>query len=342
MTGASPSARGISGVRKAAVLLVLLGEEAATGIYRQLSETQIQALTREIAQLDNLAPETAAEVLEEYYRLTMTQQYLAQGGNSYARALLVKAFGEDGADKLMHQVTQAQELSDSQLNALHKADPQQLARFLEGEHPQTIALILAHLDGKAASSLLMKLPESLRAEAVKRLALLRNFSPEMAQKVSVVLHKRLQALGEQSRRAYAGFKGVADVLNRLEPIAVTSILETIESEDANLALNIRNLMFTFNDLLGVNETGIRELVSRLDKKVLALALKGAPEELRNHLMKAMSSRAIEMLKEDMEVLGPVRAKEVNKAQQEAVATARQLEAEGKIVLKAESADEYVM
>ena len=264
------------------------------------------------------------------------------GGDAYARSLLVKAFGEEGAKALMEQVSRAQELSASQLDSLQKADPQQLARFLESEHPQTIALILAHLDSKPASTLLMKLPEQVRAEVVKRLALLRNFSPEMAQRVSLVLHKKLQALGEQSRRAYAGFKGVAELLNRLEPNTVKAILETIEAEDAKLALNIRNLMFTFDDLLGVPESGIRELVARLDKKVLALALKGASEEVRNHLLKTMSSRAVDMLKEDMDVLGPVRARDVNKAQQEAVATARKLEEEGKIVLKPESADEYLV
>ena len=342
MSSASLSPGSLNGLRKAAVLLVLLGEEAATTIYRHLSQPQLQRLTQEIAELNSISPEMAGQVLDEYLRLALTQEYLAQGGDGYARALLVKAFGEEGANTLMEQVTRSQELSASQLDTLQKADPQQLARFLEGEQPQTIALILAHLDAKPASTLLMKLPDAVRAESVKKLALLRNFSPEMAQKVSIVLHKRLQSLGEQSRRAYAGFKGVADLLNRLDPMAVKSILETIESEDATLALNIRNLMFTFDDLLGVQESGIRELVARLDKKVLALALKGASEEVRAHLMKAMSSRAIEMLKEDMEVLGPVRARDVTKAQQEAVAAARKLEAEGKIVLKAETADEYVM
>ncbi len=342
MSSASLSPGSLNGLRKAAVLLVLLGEEAATTIYRHLSQPQLQRLTQEIAELNSISPEMAGQVLDEYSRLALTQEYLAQGGDGYARALLVKAFGEEGANTLMEQVTRSQELSASQLDTLQKADPQQLARFLEGEQPQTIALILAHLDAKPASTLLMKLPDAVRAESVKKLALLRNFSPEMAQKVSIVLHKRLQSLGEQSRRAYAGFKGVADLLNRLDPMAVKSILETIESEDATLALNIRNLMFTFDDLLGVQESGIRELVARLDKKVLALALKGASEEVRAHLMKAMSSRAIEMLKEDMEVLGPVRARDVTKAQQEAVAAARKLEAEGKIVLKAETADEYVM
>ena len=332
----------LNGIRKAAVLLVLLGEEAATSIYRHLSQTQVQRITREIAELSRIDPETAANILEEYQRLSLTQDYLTQGGDSYARNLLVKAFGEDGAKGLMEQVERAQQLSASQLDSLEKTDPQQLARFLEGEHPQTIALILAHLDSKPASALLMKLPEQLRAESVKRLAMLRNFSPEMAQKVSLVLHKKLQSLGEQSRRAYAGFKGVAEMLNRLEPNTVKAILETIESEDAKTALNIRNLMFTFDDLLSVPEAGIRELTARLDKKVLALALKGASEEVRDHLLKTMSSRAVEMLKEDMEVLGPVRARDISKAQQEAIAVARKLEEEGKIVLKPESADEYVV
>ena len=181
---------------------------------------------------------------------------------TYARYLLVKAFGGDGAKALLEQVSRAQDLSASQLDALQKADPQELARFLEDEQPQTIALILAYLEPKPASALLMKLPEAVRVEAVKRLALLRNFSPEMAQKVSLVLHKRLQPLGEQSRRDYAGFKSAADLMNRLEPAAMKAVLDDIESEDAKLALNIRNLMFTFDDLLGVPENGIRELVAQ--------------------------------------------------------------------------------
>jgi flagellar motor switch protein FliG len=340
-TAASPTA-GLNGVRKAAVLLVLLGEEAATTVYRHLSQSQLQRLTREIGELNGVKPETAAQVLEEYYRLSLTQDYLAQGGDEYARSLLVKAFGGDGAKALLEQVVRAQDLSATQLDTLQKADPQELARFLEDEQPQTIALILAYLDAKPASAVLMKLPEAVRIESVKRLALLRNFSPEMAQKVSTVLHRRLQTVGEQSRRNYAGFKSAADLMNRLEPGAMKSVLDAIESDDAKLALNIRNLMFTFDDLLGVPENGIRELVARLDKKVLTLALKGASEELRNHLMKAISSRAYEMLKEDMEVMGPVRAREVNKAQQEAVAVARKLEAEGKIILKPETGDEYIV
>lgn len=336
------SAARMAGPRKAAILLVLLGEEAASAVYKNLSDAEIQRITQEIAELNQVDPATATQVLEEYRQLTLTQEYLAQGGKDYAAKLLVKAFGEDTAKTLLEQVSLAQEMSASKLDSLQKADPQQLAKFLEGEHPQTIALILAHLDSKQACALLLKLPEQVRGESVKRLAQLRQFSPEMAQKVSFVLHKRLQTLGEQSRRAYAGFKGVADLLNRLDPVSGKAILEMIEQDDPDLALAIRNLMFTFEDLLGVPEAAIRELLAQVDKKTLALALKGAPEELKAHVYKCMSSRAVEMLKEDMDVLGPVRSRDVVKAQQEAVAVARRLESEGKITLKSESEDEYLL
>ena len=330
------------GLRKAAILLVLLGEEIAIEIYRNLPERDLQQLTQEIAELDYIDPQSALAVLEEYYGLALTQDYLAQGGTEYAEKLLVKAFGSDGARQLLGQVSRAVEMSAGKLDSLQKADPQQLAKFLEGEHPQTIALILAHLDAKQASVLLMRFPENLRAETVKRLAQLRQFSPEIAQKVSMSLHKRLESLGEQHRRAYAGVQGVADLLNRLDPVPSKAILEAIEKEDPKLALNIRNLMFTFEDLLGVPEAGIRELLSQLDKKTLAMALRGATEELKSYIFKSMSSRAVEMLKEDMEVLGLVRSRDVIKSQQEAVAVARKLEAEGKISLGADEEDEYVV
>jgi len=336
-----PNTNSFPGVRKAAVLLVLLGDEIASQIYRHLPEEDLEKLTQNIAEMEYIDPPMALTVLDEYHRMTLTQDYLAQGGTDYAQKLLIKAFGEEGARALLRQVSHAAEMSAGKLDSLQKADPQQLAKFLEEEHPQTIALILAHLDSKQASELLVRLPESLRAETIKRMAQLRQFSPEIAQKVSLALHKRLQALGEQHRRAYAGFQGVADLLNRMDPVQAKVILEAIEKDDPKVALGIRNLMFTFQDLVGVPEVGIREWLGQLDKKTLALALRGATEELKTYIFKSMSSRAVEMLKEDMEVLGPVRSRDVIKAQQEAVAVARKLEAEGKISLGAEE-DEYVM
>jgi len=328
-------------MRKAAVLLVLLGEDIASQIYRHLPQEDLEQLTKEIAELEYIDSETALSVLEEYHRMALTQDYLAQGGTDYAQKLLVKAFGDDGAQQLLRQVSRAAEMSVNKLGSLQKADPQQLAKFLESEHPQTIAITLAHVDSKQASELLMRLPEALLAETIKRMAQMRQFSPEIAQKVSLALHKRLQALGEQHRRAYAGFQGVADLLNHMDPVQAKLILETIEKDDAKVALGIRNLMFTFQDLLGVPEAGIRELLGQLDKKSLALALRGATEELKAYIFKSMSSRAVEMLKEDMEVLGPVRSRDMIKAQQETVAVARKLEAEGKISLGGDE-DEYVV
>ena len=330
------------GLQKAAILMVLLGEESASHIYRHLPEGDVQRLTRRIAELEHFKPETAVAVLEEYYRLTLTQGYLAEGGPEYAQKLLVKAFGETGAKRLLEQVSNPLEQNAVHLESLQEADPQQLAKFLEIEHPQTIALILAHLNSRQASTLLLRLPEEIRGETVKRLAQLRQFSPEVAQKVALALNKRLESLGEQSRRAYAGFKGAADLLNQLEPIASKGILESIEKDDPKMALSIRNLMFTFEDLLAVPEAGIRELLGQLDKKTLALALRGTNEELKNLIFKSMSSRAVDMLKEDMEVLGAVRAKDVHQAQREIVDVARRLESEGKIMLSAESQEEYVV
>src|SRR5271165_1681569 len=322
--------------------MVLLGEEAASHIYRNLPEGDVERLTRRIAELEHFKPETAIAVLEEYHQLTLTQGYLAEGGPDYAQKLLVKAFGENGARRLLDQVSNTLEQNAVHLESLQDADPQQLAKFLELEHPQTIALILAHLNSRQASELLMRLPEEARAETIKRLAQLRQFSPEVAQKVAVALNKHLESIGEQSRRAYAGFKGAADLLNQLEPLSSKAILETIEKDDPKMALGIRNLMFTFEDLLGVPESGVRELLGQLDKKSLALGLRGASEELKNLVFKSMSSRAVDMLTEDMEVLGAVRAKDVNQAQREIVDVARRLEAEGKLVLSAESQDEYVV
>jgi flagellar motor switch protein FliG len=332
----------ITGTRKAAIFMIAVGEDAASAICQNLSEGEVQVLTKELAEIRSVAPDVMGEVMEEYRQLSVTQDYVAQGGIEFAAQLLMKAFGEEVAKNLIEKVVRLQEMSASKLDSLQKADPQQLARFLENEHPQTVALILAHLDAKQGAALLMKLPDQVRAEAVKRLALLRQFSPEMAEKVSVVLNRRLQSLGEQSRRTYAGFKSVAELMNRLEPASARAILENIDRDQPKLAINIRNLMFTFEDFVTVNELGIRELLSNLDKKTLALALKGASEELRSHIFRSMSSRAVEMLKEDMDALGPVRTRDVGKAQQEAVAVARKLEMEGKITLKPEGDDEYVV
>jgi flagellar motor switch protein FliG len=332
----------LSGQRKAAILLVLLGDEAAAGVYKMLPPNELRQITQEIAELEYISPEVAAKVLQEYHDLSMTQEYLSQGGQEFASKLLIKAFGEAGARSLLEEVTKAQELSSQNLDTLQRTDPQQLAKFIQGEHPQTIALIVAHLNVRTARVVLMLLPEKIRAQAVKRLAQLQQFSPEMVKKISMVLHRRLTGMGQQSRRSFGGVKAVADLLNNIDQEATKSILASIEQDNEPLATSIRNLMFTFEDFLDVQDAGLRELLGQLDKKSLAVALKGASDDLKNHFFKGMSSRAVEMLKEDMEALGPIRSRDVQAAQQEAVTVARKLEAEGKIALKSEQEEAYVV
>jgi flagellar motor switch protein FliG len=332
----------MTGIRKAAILLVLLGDDAASEVFRHLSTPEVQRLTQEIADLSYISSGTATQVLQEYHQLSLTQEYLAQGGQEYANQLLVKAFGKEGAGTLLEQVLQAQEASVANLDTLQKADPEQLVKFVEGEHPQTIALVLAHLGARTATSLLVLLPEKLRAEAVRRLAVMQQFSTEMVKRISVVLHKKLAALGEQSRRAYGGVSAVAEMLNRVDRKCCEEILTAIEQQDPKLSLAIRDLMFAFEDLSTIPEASIREVLSQVDKKTLATALKGASEDLKNHFYKSMSSRAVEMLKEDIEALGPIRSRQVHQAQQEIVNLARKLEADGKIALKSYGDDAYVV
>ncbi len=341
-TGLAQQQAQLTGARKAAILLAVLGEEAAATILRALPEDDLQRVTQEIARLGAVPKEVSIKVMEEYQQLAVAQEFIAQGGQDAAQRMLVKAFGENGAREMVQRLIRANELNANRVDSLQRIDSKQLARFLEGEHPQTVALILGHLEAKQASALLMHLPPPVRAESVKRLAQLRQFSPEMAEKVSKVLNRRLRAVGEQTKRTYSGFQSVADLMNNIDATTSREILELIEKEEAKLAASIRDLMFTFEDFLSVPEIQIREVTGAVDKKVLTLALKGASEELRSHFFQTMSSRAIEMMKEDAESLGPVRSKDVAKAQLDVVALARTLESEGKIALKSDGADEYVV
>ena len=332
----------ISGVRKAAVLLVAVGEELAKEILRALPEEDVQRITEELADLRGITPELSSEILEQFWELLETQNFMVHGGLDYASRLLKETFGEERADDLLAMVRQSQEASQGNLAKLQRTDPQQLGKLLDSEHPQTIALVLAHLDPRRASMVLDNLSEDHKVLSIQRLAEMRQFSPEMAQKVAHILHRRLENMGDTARKSYSGFKAVADLLNRLNAEESKKILETIEDGQPELALAIRNLMFTFEDLVTVPPATVREIVSGVDKRQLALALRGAKEELRAQIFKAMSSRAVEMLKEDMEVLGPVRSREVAQAQQEILNLARRLEAEGKVVLKLEAGDEMLV
>lgn len=338
-----PPGMASTGLRKAAVLMVALGDANAKEIYKQLNEDEIEQLTQEIASLETVSPDVSQAVLEEFHELIETQQYLAFGGLEYAKRILVETFGTQRAEALLSQVERSREASDSNLalSLLQKMDMQQLSKFLEDEHPQTAALVLAHLDARASSQALLALPEEMRISVVKRLVEMRHFSEEIAQKVGQILRHRMESLGRDRSKSYSGYKVVADLMNRMDAPVTKQILESIERDNPEMALNIRNLMFTFEDFVTVPASSMAELVPQIDKALLAMALKGAKENLRMHFFSALSSRAVEMLTEDIEVMGPVRGREIVKAQTEILNIARSLEAEGRLFLKPEADDEYV-
>jgi flagellar motor switch protein FliG len=332
----------IPGLRKAAILMVALGDDLAKTLFQSLSDTDVRRVTDEITRLGEVPAQQLTQVMTEFYGLLETQQYMVRGGPEYALKLLTEAFGASKAEDLLAQVKRVRERDNGDMAILQKMEPQHLSKFLENEHPQTIALVLAHLDAKRGSAVLMSLHGQLRVDVVRRLAEMRQFSAEMAQTVAMVLHKRMEGAGSGGRKSYSGFKAVAELLNRLDQIESKGILEEIEHDEPQIAIGIRNLMFTFEDLVTVPPESIREFIAAADKKVLAMALKGGRDNVKAHLFRAMSSRAVDMLKEDMEVMGPVRMRDVSHAQQELLGLARQLESEGRMILKMEVDDDIAV
>lgn len=321
--------------RKAAVLLALLGDDASTEICKHLGKDELRLLAQEISDLDEITPEIATQVLQEYQGLAVTPSAVAQGGPAFAAKLVVKTLGDEGSRPLIENVIRAKQEAAKNLEALEQADPKQLAKLLQEEHPQAAALVLGHLNRRVTKAVLMVLPDDRRTDAIKRLAQIQNLSPEIVNKICARLLGKLKPKKESERRAYGGVKTVADLLNRIDGKVATSILEAIEKENDALALSIRNQMFTFEDFGEVADEGLRELLSQIDKKSLAMALKGASEKVQGRFYGCMSSRAVEMLKEDSEAMGPAKAKDINQAQAEIILVARKLESEGKITLRSE-------
>jgi flagellar motor switch protein FliG len=332
----------MEGLQKAAILLVSLGEAASAELLKQLDEDEVQRVSHEVARITSIAPGEAEGVLEEYYQMTVAHEYVLKGGIDYARKLLVNAFGPEAARRLLDRLVKALSTEVATFDALQKADPQQLAKFIHSEHPQMIALILSHLNPSQAASLLTSLPPEIRADVALRMASLDQISPEIISKVAAIIGKKLKDLGEFSRESCGGVRAVSELLNRLDSSTSKEILDKIDQQDANLAETIRHLMFVFEDLLLIDGTGIKELLSRLDRKVLTIALKGTSSELKKHFMDSMSQRGAEMLQEDTEALGPVKIKDVEAAQQQIIAIVRQLEADGVVSLKGAVGEQYVV
>jgi len=318
----------MSGARKAAILLLTLGEDPSSEVCKHLREEEIEAIIKELTTLGTVPADTGERILDEFNALASKNGFAGQGSVEYARRIL---------DRLTTKVrTTAGFLS------LERADPQQLSKFILAEHPQTIALILAHLNAANAAQLVSLLPYALRADVLTRMANLDEISPDVITQISALIEQRLKTLGVANREQHGGVRAVAELFNRMERNISKSVLEAIETDSPDLAVSIRNLMFVFDDLRHLEDNGLREIIQRADKKVLTVALKGSSEDIRARFFANMSKRAADLLKEEMDVLGAVRLREVEKAQQEVVAIARKLEEEGLIVTGAASGEAYVV
>ena len=331
----------LSGARKAAIVMMALGEESSAKLLGHLEDHEIERIAREVASITSVPPELGEAVLSEFHEMTAATDHIGLGGVDHARRLLTKSVGNDRTRRILERVAQTF-ATNAGFQTLEKANPQQLSKFILGEHPQTIALVLAHLNAYSAAQLVSQLPDQMRTEVLVRMASIEDISPEIIGRISGVIDQRLKSLGGPTREQHGGVRAVAELFNRLDRSVSQATLEHIESESQDLAVQIRNLMFVFEDLTSVEDTGIREIVNRADKKILTIALKGASEEIRQRFFGNMSKRAAEPIKEEMEIMGAVRLRDVEKAQQEIVAIARTLEEEGLITTGAGAGEPYVV
>jgi flagellar motor switch protein FliG len=332
----------LTSLRKAAILLVILGEQTSAEVLTQLAEEDVQRVSREVARISSISTDQAEAILEEFHHLSVAGDYVARGGFEYARKLLMRAFPPDTAKKMLDRLQKALGADAVSFDAIQKADPGQLAKFIHNEHPQTIALVLSHLNSSQAAALLVSLPNHLRSDVAMRMASLDQISPEIIIKIAGVIGQKLKSLGEFSRESYGGVRAVAEMFNRLDSGSSREILDVIEQQDTNLVETIRHLMFVFEDLLLIDPQGLKEVIGKVDRKLLTVALKGTSDQLRNHMLSCMSQRGADMLREDMDALGPIKIKEVEAAQQQIIAVVRQLEAEGVLSLKGTVGEQYVV
>ena len=332
----------LSGLRKAAIALVALGDDVATEVFQLLSDEEVQRVSREISKLGTVTSEQAEKTLQDFHELSMAHEYLVTGGIDYAKRVLNGAFGPDHARSIIDRLVKSLGDDLSTFEPLQKADPEQVAKFIQGELPQTIALVLSHLNSSSAGGMLMALPPEVRSDVSARMANLDQISPEIVGRIATILEQKLKSLGHFSRESYGGVPAVAEMFNRLESNAGQELLQEMEEKDPALGEDIRNLMFVFEDLLLIDTIGMREILSRVDKKTLTIALKGTSEKLRDHFFSNMSERGAAMLQEDMEALGPIKLRDVEASQQQIVGIVRTLEAEGVLSLKGAVGEQYVV
>jgi len=336
----SASPKRLTGRQKAAVLLIAMGEEHSSRLFQHLDEDEVEQLTYEIANTRNVDPETREMVIREFAELVMAQEYISRGGIEYARAVLENAFGPEKARMVIERLTAS--LRVRPFDFARRANPSQLFDFIRKEHPQTIAVIMAYLTPEQAGTILSALPPERQVEVAQRLATLDRISPEVLREIEHALEERLSGLVGDEMTAAGGIDAAVAVLNRVDRSTEKRILETLEQTDPDLAEEIRSKMFVFEDLILLDDRSMQRVIREVQSSDWALALKTASEEVSQRVFRNMSKRAGEMLREEMEYLGPVRLRDVEEAQQRIVAVVRQLEEAGEIVVSRGGEDQVVV
>ena len=331
----------LSGLHKAAIVLIALGPVDSATVLRHIPETEADKIAKAVACCDGATPEELHQALEEFEQYATSHTLMMKGGIDYARELLAQAYGPDVAMRLIEHVLKSLKSDAITFENFRKVDPQQLAKFIQDEHPQTIALILSNLDSSQAATLISSLPVETRTDVAARMADLDQISPEIVRNIAHVIDQKLRNLGESSRETVGGVRSVANMFNRLDPKTRTQLLDAVEKDNAPLFENIRRYMFVFSDLENLDLAAIRTLIGKVERNTLLTALKGANETLRQKFFSTQSQRGAEMMAEELANLGPVKLKDVDAAQQNTITLARELEKEGLISLQNSSGEEYI-
>ena len=330
----------LSGVQKASVLLISLGPERSANIFKHLKEEEIEELTLEIANTRSISPEVKDRVMDEFYEVCLAQQYIAEGGVTYAKELLEKALGSERARDVIGKLTASLQVRPFEF--IRKTDATQLLNFIQDEHPQTIALILSYLSSGQAANIISALAPEKQADVARRIAQMDRTSPDVIKEVEKVLEQKLSSLVNQDYTIVGGVDSIVEILNTVDRGTEKHIMETLEIEEPELADEIRKKMFVFEDILSLDDKSIQRVLREVDNNELAIALKSANEDVQGAIFNNLSKRLVTMIKEEMDFMGPVRLKDVEEAQQKIVGIIRKLEDSGEIIISRGGGDEIIV
>ena len=330
----------LTGLQKAAILLIALGPEKSSAIFKNLKEDEIESLTLEIANTRSVAPQVKEAVLEEFYQVCLAQQYISEGGIAYAKDLLEASLGPEKARDVISKLTVSLQVRPFEF--IRKTDPSQLLNFIQDEHPQTIALILAYMPVQQAAQVISSLPSEKQADVAKRIAQMDRTSPDVIQEVERVLEKKLENLANQDYTIVGGVDSIVDILNSVDRTTNKRIMDDLEVENVELADEIKKKMFLFEDIVKLDDKSIQRVLREVDNNSIALALKGVKADVQEAIFRNLSSRLADMIREDMEFMGPVRIKDVEEVQQSIVDKVRELEERGEIVIARAGGDEVIV